>query len=94
MTNQNIIKDFMNGAISGHTPTRDIQNGYYTFKGSTLSIEGDKLINYNTIIAVREGNTIKLNTNKYSTTTSKIQNQIRRQAVSSGLELIEIGELE
>lgn len=94
MKNQNIITNFLNGHTSGHTPLRDIQNGYYTFKGSTLSIEGDKLINYNTIIAVREGNTIKLNTNKYSTTTSKIQNQIMAQAILNGLNVIKVGELE
>ena len=93
MTNNNIIKSFMRGATNGHTPTRDITNGCYTYKGTTLSIAGDKLINYATIIAIREGNTIKLNNKKYSSTTSKIQNQIRREALSSGLELIEMEEL-
>lgn len=90
MTNNNIIKSFMRGATSGHTPKRQVTTGGYT---STLSIEGNKLINYWTIIAVRDGNTIKLNNNKYSSTTSKIQNEIRRQAISNGLELIETGEI-
>ena len=92
MTNTNIIKSFMNGATCGHTPTRDITNGYHTFNGTTLSIEGNYLINYTTIIAERDGNTIKLNNYKYSRTTSKIQSEIRRQALSNGLELIEVGE--
>lgn len=83
MTNQTIITNFINGATSGHTPTRDIINGYYTFKGTTLSIEGDNLINYTTIIATRDGDTIKLNTTKYSRTTSKIQSLIKRIALSS-----------
>lgn len=89
MKKETIIKNFMNGATSGHTPKRNIINGYYTYKGSTLSIEGDKLINYTTWIATRDGNTIKLNNHKYSVTTTKIQNEIRRQAISSGFKIIE-----
>lgn len=80
MKNEQVIKDFMNGATSGHTPKRNIYMGGY---GSTLRIDGDDLINYNTIIATRVGNTILLNNNKYSTTTSKIQSMIKRIALSS-----------
>lgn len=80
MTNEQVIKSFIGGATSGHTPTREI---YGQGKGNTLSIDGDKLINYTTIIAIREGNTIKLNTTKYSTTTSKIQSMIKRIALSN-----------
>lgn len=83
MNNQTIITNFIQGATSGHTPTRDIQNGYYTYKGSTLSIEGNNLINYNTIIATRDGDTILLNEKKYSSTTSKIQSLIKRVALSN-----------
>lgn len=83
MTNQTIITNFINGATSGHTPIRDIINGYYTFKGTTLSIDGNDLINYKTIIATRDGDTIKLNNGKYSRTTSKIQSLIKRIALSN-----------
>lgn len=83
MSNETIITNFLNGHTQGHTPIRDIQNGYYTYKGSTLSIDGDNLINYSTIIAKRDGNTILLNEKKYSTTTSKIQSMIKRIALSN-----------
>lgn len=66
-----LIKNFCNGLEKG--------------KGSNLEIlkGGNKtlLINYGTIIAVRDTNgTIFLNTIKYSRTTSKNQNLIRRYA--------------
>lgn len=82
MNNQTIITNFIKGATCGHTPTRDITNGYHTFNGTTLSIEGNYLINYTTIIAERDGDIIKLNNKKYSRTTSKIQALIKRTALS------------
>lgn len=43
-----------------------------------IRIEGDYLMNYNTIIARRnEKGEIELNNRKYSMTTSKLQNKIR-----------------
>lgn len=86
MTNQTIIKSFIKGATSGHTPYRNI---YGVGRGTTLRIEGDTLINYETPIAYRIGGAIILKNNKYSRTTSKIQTEIKRQVLSSGLELIE-----
>jgi hypothetical protein len=51
-------------------------------KAGNLFSDGKTLINYSTIIAKRipEQNNIYLNSNKYSPTTSKIQNMIRRSA--------------
>lgn len=89
MKNQEIITNFIKGATSGHTPVRNITNGYHTFKGTTLSIDGDNLINYTTIIATRDGNTIKLNITKYSSTTSKIQSLIKRECINNSVNLIE-----
>lgn len=83
MNNKELITNFIQGATQGHTPIRDIQNGYYTYKGSTLSIDGDYLVNYKTIIAIRLGDTILLNEKKYSSTTSKIQSLIKRIALSN-----------
>jgi hypothetical protein len=66
MTNQQIINNFISGDTKG--------------KVNNIRIEGEKLINYNTIIAVRRKNNIILNKDKYSVTTSKIQNIIRKSA--------------
>lgn len=71
MTNIELIKRFNNGATSGGSGGR--LYGYYN-----LRIEGNRLINYNTIIAVRKNNGVYLNNHKYSSTTSKIQTYIRR----------------
>ena len=78
MSNQTIIKSFIQGATSGNTPKRALATGGYT---STLSIDGDNLINYWTTIATRDGDTILLNNKKYSRTTSKIQSLIKRTAL-------------
>lgn len=80
MNNQTIITNFINGATEGHTPYRNIYN---TNASATLRIDGDNLINYETIIAVRAGDIIKINNKKYSTTTSKIQSLIKRIALSN-----------
>lgn len=64
MTNHGLIKKFKDGAtkgIAGH-----------------LYIKGDELINYSTVIAYRDENgKFHLNTQYYSRTTSKIQNDCK-----------------
>lgn len=67
MKNGDLINNFLNGWTEG--------------KGSHLQIEGRKLYNYSTCIAYRtdcEG--FILNGERYSQTTTKHQNQIRREA--------------
>ena len=64
MEKRSLIKSFINGATKG--------------TGSNLTIEGNNLINYSTVIAKREGNKILLNNRKYSKTTSRNQNIIRQ----------------
>ena len=64
MGKRQLLESFINGAIKG--------------TGSNLTIEGDNLINYSTVIAKREGNKILLNNRKYSKTTTVNQNIIRQ----------------
>lgn len=73
MNKEQLIKEFVNGAEQG--------------KGSNLEIMGDKLYNYSTVIAIRKNGIIYLNAKKYSQTTSRNQNLIRRMAY----QLVELG---
>ena len=79
MTNKEVLNSFLQG-YKAKTPTRNIQNGYYTYKGNTLTTNGTMLINYQEIIAYKEGDKLYLNKGKYSATTSKIQSQLKRLA--------------
>lgn len=65
MTTKEMINNFMTGATKG--------------KASSICIEGDKLFNYNTVIAQRVDGAIVLNVTKYSMTTTKHQNVLRRE---------------
>lgn len=66
MTISELVKEFNNGATYG------------TASNKRVRIEGNTLINYDTIIAIRhKDNTIELNKKYYSRTTSKLQNLIR-----------------
>lgn len=66
MKNKELISNFINGESKG--------------KCGNLSIKGNKLINYYTCIAYRIGNQIYLNAQKYSQTTTKNQNILRRES--------------
>ena len=64
MNKREIISSFVNGATSG--------------TASNLKIDGNKLINYRTIISFRiDDGKIILNNTKYSPTTSRNQNLLR-----------------
>lgn len=63
MKNLDVIEAFRDGAREGKT--------------LNLYIDGDNLVNYATVIAKRVDGGVILNTQKYSRTTSKIQNMIR-----------------
>jgi hypothetical protein len=92
MKNEKVIEKFLERE-SAKTGLRTIVNGYYEYQGRTLQTDGNKLINYSTIIAYFENDTLYLNTKKYSVTTSKIQNTIRRLASGKGLTIVEyVGE--
>lgn len=50
------------------------------------------LVNYNTIIGLKLGGTVIINKRKYSTTTSKNQNKIRRMCQDMNIPMIEVDE--
>lgn len=63
MKNADVIKKFVNGETKGKT--------------TNLRIEDDKLINYNTVLAVRnDDDTFVVNVTKYSQSTTTIQNKL------------------
>lgn len=88
MSNEKVILQFLNKK-AGHTPTRNITNGYYTYKGQTLKTNGLELINYNTRIAYHQNDKLYLNIRKYSSTTSHIQSKLRRLAEERNFQIIE-----
>lgn len=65
MSIEEVVKGFNKGLTKGNA------------SGGRVRIEGDKLINFDTVIAIRTDKGIKLNARKYSRTTSKLQNKIR-----------------
>ena len=96
MNNLEVIKSFLQKK-NAKTNLRNIQNGYYTYKGRTLHTKEENngfcLYNYNTVIAFILDNTLYLNTQKYSTTTSKIQSQLRYQATYTDYKIKEYKEV-
>ena len=95
MNNLEVIKTFLKQE-NAKTNLRTIQNGYNTYKGRTLYTEknniGFCLYNYNTVIAFIVNDTLHLNTKKYSTTTSKIQSQLKCQASYTDYKIVEYKE--
>ena len=75
MTVCEVIEAFARGATSGAAS----KCKYYP--QGRLRIEGNKLYNYNTVIAYWFNGIILINGTKYSTTTSKHQNRLKRQNV-------------
>lgn len=91
MKNEKVIEKFLERE-KAQTGLRTI-NGIYEYQGRTLQTNGNELINYSTIIAFFENDALYLNVKKYSVTTSKIQNTIKRLATEKNIEIIEyIGE--
>lgn len=91
MSNENVILAFLNKKAA-HTPTRDIINGVFMYKGQTLKTNGLELINYSTRIAYHENDKLYLNIKKYSSTTSHIQSKLRRLATERGFDIVEYTE--
>lgn len=70
----------------------DVITAYITrtkARNLNLRSSGNELINYDTVISYRENGKFFLNVRKYSNTTTKIQNEIRRQANMTGIEINE-----
>lgn len=91
MNNENVIKKFLKKE-QAKTPLRNIINGYYIYKGRTLWVRDNELINYNTRIAYIEDNTLYVNVKKYSSTTSKIQSKLKQLASLTSYNIIEYQE--
>lgn len=66
MPNYDLIKRFTEGDIKG--------------KGSNLYIEGNNLVNYQTVIATRRGEVVILCNHNYSPTTGKNQSYVRNHS--------------
>jgi hypothetical protein len=66
--------------------------GWKSGKGSNLVIEGQDLINYNTVIAHRdqENNQMLINERHYSSTTTRNTNLVREYSKYEGLEVVEV----
>ena len=74
MRHQEVISKFVNFAEAAAT--------------ANVFSTGDKLFNYETCIAQRHGGKIIVNVTRYSITTSKMQNYLRREL--SGYDVIEV----
>lgn len=74
MRNQEVISKFVNFAESAAT--------------ANVRSTGDKLFNYETCIAQRHEGKIIMNVTRYSATTSKMQNYLRREL--SDYDVIEV----
>lgn len=75
MTTQEVVKQFL-ARKSAHTPKRYFMWGGY---GSSISTDGEKLYSYSTPIAEWRGDSVAINSKKYSNTTSKQQGMLRRE---------------
>lgn len=86
--------DLSEGRTYKHPRNQDeLQEQYFkgrtNGKSASTSVEGNKIYSYGTVIGVTQGRNFYLNTNKYSTTTSKQQNKLRQQAKQAGYDVIE-----
>ena len=90
MSNETIIRRFLEHQ-TGHTATRSITDGVYTYQGQTLATDGLKLVNYSTVIARHiRTNVVEINVKKYSVTTTKIQNKLKQLAKEYGYDVVEV----
>lgn len=90
MSNETVLRRFLEHQM-GHTATRNITNGVYTYQGQTLATDGLKLVNYSTIIARHiNNNVVEINVKKYSVTTTKIQNKLKQLAKEYGYDVVEV----
>ena len=90
MSNETVMRRFLEHQ-TGRTATRSITNGVYTYQGQTLATDGLKLVNYSTVIARHiSANVVEINVKKYSVTTTKIQNKLKRLAKEYGYDVVEV----
>ena len=90
MSNETVMRRFLEHP-TGHTATRNITNGVCTYQGQTLATDGLKLVNYSTVIAKHiSNNVVEINVEKYSVTTTKIQNKLIGLAKEYGYDVVEV----
>ena len=75
MTTHEVIEAFARGKMSGRA------SKCKRYPQGRLRIEGDKLYNYNTVIAYWFNGIMLINGTRYSKTTSVHQNRLKRQNV-------------
>lgn len=80
-----------------HAPVHNQEQLYTEYfdgrtSGTTASstVEGDKIYSYGTVIGVKKGKTFYLNERKYSTTTSKMQTRLERDAQNHGYDVVRV----
>ncbi len=83
--NDKVIEDFLAGRerTSGRAANLRITRNSDEFGGGLI------LVNYRTPLALLQGDNLLFNTEKYSVSTTKIQNMIRRYAAEAGLRITE-----
>lgn len=88
--NDYVIEAFINKR-SAQTPLRNIINGYYQYKGRTLTTDGHKLVNYTTTIAIwRDDKLVAVDMSKYSNTTTRIQYKLKYALKKHGISFMSI----
>ena len=80
--NQNVIKNYLRGIDS-----KSHNENLYTRYNYNNEWE---LVNYSTPLVRIVGNTLYLNTKKYSITTSKIQSYIKREIANTHYDIVEM----
>ena len=96
MNNKQVLTSFLEKE-NAKTNLRNITNGIYQYKGRTLYTQKTnnndiELINYSTRIAYIKDNNLYINIKKYSSTTSKIQTQLKDLASKFNYNIIEYQE--
>lgn len=79
MTTLEVIQQFLK-RNTAHTPYRNAPlDNMWRWRGASLTSTGNKLISYETVVAEWRGDSVAITTAKYSTTTSKQCNMLRRE---------------
>lgn len=85
MTTSEVIKQFL-ARKSAHTPYRNAPlNNMWIWRGASLTSDSWRLISYETPIARWRGDTILIDSRKYSATTSKQQSMLKRECDKLGV---------
>ena len=85
MTTLEVIQQFLKRE-QAHTPYRNAPlNNVWRWRGASLTSDSWRLISYETPIARWRGDTVLIDSRKYSTTTSKQQSMLKRECEKLGV---------